>query len=291
MSATTIETTLDTLTIMLAQPDDLAAVMAILAEAAQRLQTRGIQQWAFPPPPGLAARMASEIRGGFVYLVRRQTNNAGVATFRLHLQDDYWPNDGLAGYVHSLALCNSAQGHGVGHALLGWVQEQLRGQQRHYLRLDCMADNGALRHYYEAQGFVYRGDVVDDEYKLARYELALSLQQAKRKGNRMQRYGQVLGIKPENLAEYSRLHAAVWPEVLKTIHACNIRNYSIFHKDNLLFAYFEYIGTDFAGDMAKMAADPITQEWWSVCIPLQDPLPTRAEGEWWANMNELFHTE
>ena len=30
----------------------------------------------------------------------------------------------------------------------------------------------------------------------------------------MQRYGQVLGIKPEHVAEYERLHAAVWPEVL-----------------------------------------------------------------------------
>ena len=107
----------------------------------------------------------------------------------------------------------------------------------------------------------------------------------------MKRYGQVLGIKDEHVAEYSRLHAAVWPGVLKTIHACNIRNYSIFHKDNLLFAYFEYIGDDFAADMAKMAADLVTQEWWSVCVPLQDPLPTRAEGEWWANMQEVFHTD
>ncbi|MCB0108531.1 MAG: L-rhamnose mutarotase, partial [Caldilineaceae bacterium] len=54
----------------------------------------------------------------------------------------------------------------------------------------------------------------------------------------MQRYGQVLGIKTENIAEYTRLHAAVWPGVLKMIHECNIRNYSIFQKDNLLFAYF-----------------------------------------------------
>ena len=107
----------------------------------------------------------------------------------------------------------------------------------------------------------------------------------------MQRYGQVLGIKTENIAEYTRLHADVWPGVLKMIHECNIRNYSIFQKDNLLFAYFEYIGSDFEADMAKMAADPTTQEWWKVCTPLQDPLPTRADGEWWATMDEVFHTE
>ena len=107
----------------------------------------------------------------------------------------------------------------------------------------------------------------------------------------MQRYGQVLGIKTENIAEYTRLHADVWPGVLKMIHECNMRNYSIFQKDNLLFAYFEYIGDDFAADMAKMAADPTTQEWWKVCTPLQEPLPTRADGEWWATMEEVFHTD
>ena len=107
----------------------------------------------------------------------------------------------------------------------------------------------------------------------------------------MQRYGQVLGIKSEHIAEYTRLHAAVWPGVLAKIYECNMRNYSIFLKDNLLFAYFEYIGDDFAADMAKMAADPTTQEWWRVCEPLQDPLPTRADGEWWAQMREVFHTD
>jgi L-rhamnose mutarotase len=107
----------------------------------------------------------------------------------------------------------------------------------------------------------------------------------------MQRFGQIIGIKPETLDEYARLHAAVWPEVLRTIAACNIRNYSIFVRDNLLFAYFEYHGSDFAADMAKMAADPKTQAWWAINNPLQAPLPDRAPGEWWASMREIFHTD
>ena len=106
----------------------------------------------------------------------------------------------------------------------------------------------------------------------------------------MRRYGQVIGIKPERIAEYEQVHAAVWPEVLATIRACNIRNYSIFRHGNTLFAYFEYTGDDFDADMAKMAADPKTQEWWALCKPMQEPVPDRAEGEWWATMNEVFHT-
>ncbi|TPN89815.1 L-rhamnose mutarotase [Mesorhizobium sp. CU2] len=107
----------------------------------------------------------------------------------------------------------------------------------------------------------------------------------------MQRMGMVLGLKPEKVEEYVRLHAAVWPDVLTMISACNIKNYSIYLKrpENLLFSYFEYHGSDYAADMAKMAADPKTQEWWSVCMPCQEPLETRKQGEWWASMDEVFH--
>lgn len=107
----------------------------------------------------------------------------------------------------------------------------------------------------------------------------------------MQRHGQLIGVKPDKLDEYKKHHAAVWPEILDMIRECNIRNYSIYFKDGLLFAYFEYIGDDFAADMAKMAADPKTQEWWDMMMPLQQPLETRSEGEWWAEMEEVFHTD
>jgi L-rhamnose mutarotase len=109
----------------------------------------------------------------------------------------------------------------------------------------------------------------------------------------MKRYGSVLGLKQDDIAEYKRLHAAVWPDVLKQIQASNIRNYSIFLREpeNLMFAYYEYHGTDHDGDMAKMAADPRTQEWWAVCMPLQSPLSTVKEGEWWAPTEEVFHID
>lgn len=105
----------------------------------------------------------------------------------------------------------------------------------------------------------------------------------------MKRYGQVINVRPEHFERYKAYHAAVWPEVLAMIKQCNIENYSIFHKDGQLFAYFEYTGNNFAADMARMAADPKTQEWWAVMEPMQDPVATRAPGEWWASMEEVFH--
>jgi L-rhamnose mutarotase len=112
----------------------------------------------------------------------------------------------------------------------------------------------------------------------------------------VKRYGSVIGLRPEKIDEYKRLHAASWPEILAMIAACNIRNYSIFLRklpdgNHYLFSYFEYTGTDFAADMAKMADDPKTREWWSHTDPCQLPLADRAEGEWWADMEEVFHKD
>lgn len=107
----------------------------------------------------------------------------------------------------------------------------------------------------------------------------------------MKRYGMVIRLKPEAYEEYKRLHDAVWPTVLATITACNIHNYSIFLHDGRLFAYMEYTGKNFPADMRKMAADPETQRWWKITMPLQEPFEDRPEGEWWSPMEEMFHID
>lgn len=105
----------------------------------------------------------------------------------------------------------------------------------------------------------------------------------------MRRFGTVIRLKPENVEEYERLHADVWPGVLTMIGQCNIRNYSIFRLGELLFGYYEYIGDDHEADTAMMAADPITQEWWKVTGPCQRPVDEAHPSEWWASMKEVFH--
>jgi L-rhamnose mutarotase len=105
----------------------------------------------------------------------------------------------------------------------------------------------------------------------------------------MKRVGSVLKVRPEKLEEYKRLHADVWPGVLKKNSECNIRNYSIYYKYCYLFSYFEYYGDNYDADMAKMAADPEIRRWWDLCKPCQQPLETRLPDEWWATMEEVFH--
>ena len=69
----------------------------------------------------------------------------------------------------------------------------------------------------------------------------------------MQRIAQIVQIKEKDIPEYERIHADVWPGVLATIESCNIRNYSIYRYNNLLFAYMEYHGADYEADMEKIA--------------------------------------
>lgn len=112
----------------------------------------------------------------------------------------------------------------------------------------------------------------------------------------MTRYGSVIGIKEEKIDEYKRLHANVWPDVLKMIAECNITNYSIFLRkmpdgNHYLLSYFEYTGNNFEDDCARMAADQTTQKWWDVCKPCQIPLDNRIDGEWWASAEEVFHQD
>jgi len=106
----------------------------------------------------------------------------------------------------------------------------------------------------------------------------------------MKRFGQIVGIKKDKLEEYKKYHSDVWPGVLAKIKDCNIRNYSIFLFEDKLFAYFEYIGTDFEADMAKMAADETTRKWWDIMIPMQNPIYGDGDAQC-ITLEEVFHVD
>jgi L-rhamnose mutarotase len=101
------------------------------------------------------------------------------------------------------------------------------------------------------------------------------------------RVGSLIKVKPEFEERYIILHRHTFTGVLDRIRKSNIRNYSIFLLNGILFSYYEYAGTDYDADM-KAIADPTTKDWWKLTDPMQEPLPTRKEGEWWAEMEQLL---
>ncbi|MGW8554696.1 L-rhamnose mutarotase [Streptomyces tubercidicus] len=107
----------------------------------------------------------------------------------------------------------------------------------------------------------------------------------------IRRFGSIIRLRPEKEPEYCELHANVWPAVLQKLREANIRNYSIFLRDGLLFSYHEYVGDDYDADMARLAADPLMQEWWTITDPCQQPVYSATEVGWWAPMKEVFHVD
>ncbi len=102
----------------------------------------------------------------------------------------------------------------------------------------------------------------------------------------MKRFCQRGFLKPEKIEEYRKLHAAAWPDVLKTIHECNLRNYSISIMGDMVVSYFEYIGNDYDADMERMAADPVTQEWWTHTRPC---FRDHEKGVYYEDLEEIFY--
>jgi L-rhamnose mutarotase len=112
---------------------------------------------------------------------------------------------------------------------------------------------------------------------------------------KVQRFGMVIGLKREKADRYNDLHAHPWPEVNAMIKKCNIRSYSIYECEIegklYLFSYFEYVGDDFAKDMALMAADPKIKEWWAETDPCQIRMPGTPEGQQWMKIKEVYHLD
>ena len=116
---------------------------------------------------------------------------------------------------------------------------------------------------------------------------------ATNKAQQIKRVGMVVGIDPDQIEEYKRLHADGNPGVRDLLSKYHMHNFSIFLQKMpdgkwYEFGYYEYTGEDFEGDMAKLDAEPRNKEWLTVCDPMQVPL----EGETgWAEMEMVYHND
>ena len=150
-----------------ARAKDVDELVATLSEAARWLLERGIEQWPDPFPRG---RVEALVRRGELFVVRLDGEPAGSLVLRWS-DPSFWgeqPDD--AGYVHALAVRRAYAGRGLGARLLEWADVRVVEAGREFLRLDCMAENGALRRYYEQLGFEPRGEVLVEDFVAALYE-------------------------------------------------------------------------------------------------------------------------
>ena len=123
---------------------------------------------------------------------------------------------------------------------------------------------------------------------------SLTAKSAEKSRRPVRRFHGVTGLRKEKADYYFKLHAKVWPGVLRMIEQANIRNFSIAVKEIegklYLFSYYEYVGDDYEADMKRVAADPETQRWYKETEPCQLPLPdAAAQGIIWSDAKEIFY--
>ena len=140
---------------LVAAPGQVDEVLAVLDEASAWLQERGVEQWPsrFEPSwvEGAVSRgetwlaLAGGTVSGTVTLARLPTLYGTACPAPPPCTFTGWP----CAARHRASARSSWDGRPASQ----------RQQGREALRLDCVAANGRLRAYYEAAGFVHRGDV------------------------------------------------------------------------------------------------------------------------------------
>ena len=107
------------------------------------------------------------------------------------------------------------------------------------------------------------------------------------------RVGMVIGIKPEVIDEYKKLHADENAGVRDLLTIANMENFSIFiHQfddgNYYLFGYYEYTGDNFEKDMAEIAIKDRNIAWLKVCDPMQIPFEGKNS---WSEMEQVYYNK
>ncbi|MFC3039343.1 GNAT family N-acetyltransferase [Virgibacillus xinjiangensis] len=153
---------------------DTFHVHEILREAAEWLNRKGIDQWNFLLEQVEDKNTKEDIEDGKVYLVLDQGFHP-AATFTLSTTQNNWDvdlwgmkQDDNAYYLHRLAVASAYHRRHLGASLLEWMDKNLPEQAK--LRLDCVADNPVLNHFYQHAGFSWKGYAESPEGEFSLYE-------------------------------------------------------------------------------------------------------------------------
>ncbi len=148
-----------------ARREDIPAVREVLQDACDRLQELGVKQWPKTIPLSFVQKAVDRNEFWIVSIDGRAS-----AVYRLLWSDKatWGPDDGLSGYVRTLAVHRDRADIGFGRRVLTLIENQVLSSGRNRLRVGCVAHNQTLRQYYLQAGFQSVG-----EKRLGRAVLAL----------------------------------------------------------------------------------------------------------------------
>jgi L-rhamnose mutarotase len=96
---------------------------------------------------------------------------------------------------------------------------------------------------------------------------------------------------PALIETYREHHRRVWPEVLRSLRGAGLADMQIYMLGRRLVMVVDLQdGLDVRRVFAAHAAsDPRVAEWEALMKSMQQPPPGSAPGEWWADMQPVFH--
>ena len=105
----------------------------------------------------------------------------------------------------------------------------------------------------------------------------------------MRRYCFQLQVRPDRIQDYTRAHAAVWPEMVQALADTGWHHYSLFlRRDGLLIGYVE--SHDLAASQRAMAATEVNARWQAAMGDFFVDLDV-APDEGFVLLDEVFHLE
>ena len=144
-------------------PEEVPQMFALIRQRMQWMDAQDIQQWNVAHYDEIypLSYYEDECRQGRLYVLAR--GGEVVCGAVLLEQDERWPDDAPAYYIHNLASKEGVPGAGA--AFLRETAQLARAVGKQYLRLDSAERNEALARYYAAQGFQPAGTCQEGGYR------------------------------------------------------------------------------------------------------------------------------
>ena len=150
-----------------AVPEDVAAIMEIVADAQALLRSNGVDQWqdGYPTPDAFL----EDITRGECYVFTCEGEIAGVISVCFAPEPSYdgiseggWLTKGPYGVIHRIAVRESYRRKGLAELMAGFAAELCSGRGMASVRADTHRDNLAMRGLMEKLGFTLCGVVYLD---------------------------------------------------------------------------------------------------------------------------------
>lgn len=162
-----------------AKPEDAQAVGGLYAQARTALRAAGVDQWQDGYPD--ASDALADIRAGMGYVIEENGRVLAYAclgfgeepTYRV-IEQGRWLGEGEYGYLHRVAVADSAKGRGLAGMLFDELKRQAKERGVGIIRGDTHRDNLPMQRVMAKNGLEYRGVIyVEDGSQRLAFEALL----------------------------------------------------------------------------------------------------------------------